>query len=491
MQVYNFATHTRSLSCTYQTDVNFSLKGSRNTNQQGINVFQHDVLKNARDACINNYSSLILSNDMLASDAFELQTLEAPVKRIISTYLAVSITNELNDATRYLYFNNERETDSSNFSEYTSHQMLPLSEIVEESQRFFNVELIDSQYARVNFKYNNKNYYLASNTNDNLLFASNARYRDFNSLRFNFIDETTFFYVLDEASNTLFLLKPLLNNITMGMGLSAADSTKLQLLSATNPTNYYAFNTFNFKIRDNIDLVPKKLNTSQATYNVNNIDDLDVLETTANLTNNILLASQYNAATTKDIPARPLVLKNQHSLMSHVDECSYTDFINGEPGPQLRQYTTIVAGNEQEKGNDAIAINYTIFTNDYSAKPDAYTLFKTSANLYPYAQLNINDSTLVQDGALGGNSPHTSDQLFMQKNNAQGADGQYLCTWLSGGTWVDRYYNNNKMTPLDAAKAVNGVYGVYENYVQQLLQTYSVDYDFFDKKSDFVFEPNA
>ena len=490
MQVYDFATHTRSLSCTYQTDTNFSLKGSKNTNQQGINIFQHEALKNARDARINNYSSLILSNELLASDAFALQTLEAPEKRILSTYLAVSITNELNDETRYLYFNNERETNSSNFNEYTSQQMLPLSQIVEDAQRFFNIELIDKQYARVNFKYNGKSYYLAANTNNELLFVSNARYKDFANLNFNFVDETTFFYVLDEPSNTLFLLKPLPSNVTRGVGLSAINATKLELLSTVNATNYYAFNTFNFKIRDNIDLIASKLNTSQAKYNVQNIDDLDILSTTENLPNNILLASQYNAATTREIPTRPLILKNQHSLMSHVDECSYTDLINNAPGTQLREYTTIIAGNEQEKGNDAIAINYVIYANDYVAKPDAYTLFKTSADLYPYTQLNINDSTLVQDGAFGGNNPYISDQLFMQKNDAQGADGQYLCTWLSGSNWVDRYYNNNKMTPLDAAKAVNGVYGTYEDYVQQLLQTNAVDYDFFDKKSDFVFEPD-
>lgn len=490
MQVYDFATHTRSLSCTYQSDINFSLKGSRNTNQQGINIFQHDALKNAKDARINNYSSLILSNDVLASDAFELQTLDAPVKRILSTYLAISITNDINENTRYLYFNNERETSSEKFNEYTSQQMLPLSQIIEESQRFFNVELINEQYARVNFKYNNRNYYLAANTNNDLLFVSNDVYKDFANLKFNFVDETVFFYVLDEPSSTLFLLKPLPNNVTKGMGLSAADATKLQLLSAVNTTNYYAFNTFNFKIRKNINLIDKKLNTSQAKYNTNDVNNLDVLETTQDLTNNILFASQYNAASTTTLPTRPLILKNQHSLLSHVDECSYTDLINNLPGPQLRDYTTIISGNEQEKGNDAIAINYTVYVNDYVAKPDAYTLFKTSANLYPYVQLNINDSTLVQDGALGGNSPYTSDQLFMQKNNAQGMDGQYLCTWLSGSNWVDRYYNNNKMSPIDAAKAVNGVYGSYESYIEQLLQTNDANYDFFDKKSDFVFEAN-
>lgn len=492
MQIYDFATHTRSLSNVYQTDVdfNFNFKGSKNTNQQGINVFSHNAMRGARDAAINNYSTLILTKELLSQDAFEVSALPDPEKRIISTYLAISITNELNDATQYLYFNNERETTSDNFNAFTSHQMLPLQDIVNEEQRYFNVQLIDKQYARINYKYNNRNYYLAANLQNELLFVSDEQYKDFNDLILNFVDETTFFYVLDENTDTLFLQKPLPNNDTRAVGLSAPQSSKLQLLTAANATNYFAFNTFNFKIRANVNAVTSKLNTSWIKYNVDDIDDLDVAGVKQNLSNNMLIASQYADATTNSIPSRPLILKNQHSLMSHMDECSYINLQDGEPGTQLRQYTSIFAGNEQEKGNDAIALNYTIYTNDYSAKPDAYTMFKTSSDLYPYAQLNINDSTLVSDGALGGNSPYTSDQLFMQKNAAQGADGQYLCTWLSAGKWVDRYYNNNKMTPADAAKAINAIYGTYENYVQQLLQTNNVDYDFFDKASDFVFEPN-
>lgn len=492
MQIYDFATHTRSLSNVYQTDVDFSFnfKGSKNTNQQGINVFLHNALLSARDVAINNYSTLILTDELRTHDIFEISALPEPEKRIISTYLAISITNELNDATRYLYFNNERETTSSNFNEYTSHQMLLLQDIVNDEQRFFNVELIDKQYARINYKYNNRDYYLAANTQNELLFVSSNQYKNFNDLTLNFVDEITFFYVLDDKTNTLFLQKPLVGNDTRAVGLSAPQSSRLQLLTAVNATNYFAFNNFNFKIRSSTSNITSKLNTSWATYNVDDIDNLDVATVKQDLSNNLLIASQYADATTHSIPSRPLILKNQHSLMSNMDECSYTNLQDGSPGTQLRQYTSIFSGNEQEKGNDVIALNYTLYTNDYVAKSDAYTMFKTSNDLYPYAQLNINDSTLASDGALGGNSPYTSDQLFMQKNAAQGADGQYLCTWLSGGTWVDRYYNNNKMTPADAAKAVNAVYGTYESYVHKLLQTNEVEYDFFDKKSDFVFEPN-
>lgn len=490
MEVYSFATHTQSLSSKYSAANGLTLRGSENTNQQGINTFTHNALLCARDIAINNFSTLVLTDNKKVDEVYNLDELAAPEKRIISTYLAISITNDLDQDARYLYFSNERETYSSNFNEYTTQQMLPLTAIVNDAQRYFNVELINSQYARINYKYDNRDYYLAANTSNELLFVSSELYRPLNDLIFNFIDETTFFYVLDEGTNSLFLQKPLPNNVTRGVGLSAANGTYLQLLSATNASNFLSFNTFNFKIRSSILPVESKMNTSFVKYNVDNIDDLEIGSIKTNLTNNFIVASQYHTISANEISSRVLKLKNQHSIMSHMDECSYTDLQDGLPGTQLREYTTLVTGNEQEYGNENIIVNYTIYSNDYTAKPDSYSLFKTSSDLYPYTQININDTTLAADGAFGGNSPYTSDQLFMLKNNEQGADGQYLCTWLSGGTWVDRYYNNNKLSPLDAAKAVNAIYGTYESYVDALIQANDVTNDFFDKKSDFVFQPD-
>lgn len=498
MQVYNFATYTRSLSCEYQSDVDFAFRGNKSNNQQGIDIYLHNSMLSARDARINNYSALVVSDDMAADNAFVLTDIEAPVKRVISTYLAISITDEINADTLYLYFNNNRETDSPDFSHYTSQQMLKLADVVEDSQRYFNIELIDGQYARINFSYNNVNYYLAANNQSDLLFVAGPEYVDFTSLNFNFVDETIFYYILDEASDTMFFLKPFPGGITKSLGVTNTGSTKLQLLTALSPDNYFNFNNFNFKIRANADHATQKLNSSWTAYDTVNVNGLSVDDnkTHYDLTNNILIASQYAEADYQRVPAKPIILKNQSSIMSRMDQSSYTDLQNGEPGTQLRQYTAAFTGNEQERGNDSITLNYITYTNDYIIKPDSYSIFKTSGDLYPYSQLNINDSTLASDGALAGSSPYTSDQLFMQKNNAQGADSQYLCTWLSAGPantkgmWVDRYYNTNKISLLDAVKAVNGAYGTYNNFVQTYISSNNITSDFFDKASDFVFEPS-
>lgn len=496
MQVFNYSTHMTSASCTYHDDVDFKFKGNTSNNQQGINIFLHNFMLSARDVAMNNYSALVLSNELNLDDVFELRPLQKKPGAIISTQLGLSIDAAQNAATKYLYFDNQRETFTFDFNAATSHRLLTLDEIPYPEQSFFNFEMLDEKYARICYKYKHEKFYLAINSNEDVVFA--AGYTDFDDLNFNYIDETIFEYIFDGSSESLFLRKPLSGNRTKFLGVSGFDSNKLQLLSAFNASNYLLFNNFNFLVRSNALQIDNKMNASWASYTTDDVNKLNINDATLleNLPSNLLVAAQYADATPLQVPARPIVLKNQATQLGTLDKASYTNQRNDNAGPINRDYTNIFAGNSQEKGDENIAINFTMFSNDFVAKTDAYSSFKTSESLYPYEQLNVNDASLRTDGAYAGDSPYTSDQILASKNAAQGADGQYLCTWLSAGPnnasaeWVDRYYNSNKMSPLDAAKAVNATYGTYEDFVSAYLQQQSFAYDYFDKKSDVVFEPN-
>lgn len=496
MQVYNYSTHMTSASCTYHNDVDFKFKGNTSNNQQGINIFMHNCMLSARDVAMNNYSALVLSNNLSLDDVFELRSLQKNPGSIINTQLGLSIDAEKNDATKYLYFDSQRETFTFDFNAATSHRLLPLNEMPHSEQSFFNFEMLDEKYARICYKYQHEKFYLAINSNEDVVFA--AGYTNYDDLNFNYIDETIFEYIFDGSGESLFLRKPLSGNRTMFLGVSSFDSNKLQLLSAFNASNYLLFNNFNFLVRSNALQLENKLNASWASYTTDDVNKLNINDETLleNLPSNLLVASQYADATPLQVPARPIVLKNQATQLGALDKASYINQRNDNAGPINRDYTNIFAGNSQEKGDENIAINFTMFSNDFVAKADAYSSFKTSASLFPYEQLNVNDACLRTDGAYAGDSPYTSDQILALKNAAQGADGQYLCTWLSAGPdsasaeWVDRYYNTNKMSPMDAAKAVNATYGTYEDFVSAYLQQQSYAYDYFDKKSDVVFEPN-
>ena len=496
MQVFNYSTHMTSASCTYHDDVDFKFKGNTSNNQQGINIFMHNFMLSARDVAMNNYSALVLSDELKLDDVFELRSLQKKPGSIISTQLGLSIDATQNANTKYLYFDNQRETFTFDFNVATSHRLLTLDTMPVPDQSFFNFEMLDEKYARICYRYKHEKFYLAINSNEDVIFA--AGYTNYDDLNFNYIDETIFEYIFDSSGESLFLRKPLSGNRTKFLGVSGFDSNKLQLLSAVNASNYLLFNNFNFLVRSNELQVGSKLNASWASYTTDDVNKLNINDATLlnDLPSNLLVAAQYADATPLQVPATPIVLKNQATQLGTLDKASYINQRNDNAGPINRDYTNIFAGNSQEKGDENIAINFTMFSNDFVAKSDAYSSFKTSASLYPYEQLNVNDASLRTDGAYAGDSPYTADQILALKNAAQGEDGQYLCTWLSAGPngssaeWVDRYYNSNKMSPLDAAKAVNATYGTYEDFVSAYLQQQSFAYDFFDKKSDVVFEPN-
>lgn len=497
MQVFNYSTHMTSASCTYESDVDFKFKGSFSNNQQGINIFLHNCMLSARDVAMNNYSALVLSNDITLDDVFNLRTLEKRPGFILDTRIGVSVTAETNAATKYLYFDNQGETLTQDYNVATSHRMLPLDKMPYPAQSIFNIEMLNEQYARICYKYMHEKFYLAVNANEDIVFA--AGYAPYDDLNFNYIDETIFEYIFDNSGESLFLRKPLSGNRTKFLGVSGFDSNKLQVLSASNAINYLHFNNFNLLIRSNFLETDAKLNASWVSYTTEDTNKLYINNETilTDLPSNMLVASQYCDATPTQVPARPIVLKNQATQLGTLDKASYTNLRNSNPGPINREYTNILAGNSQEKGDENISINFAMMGNDFVAKSDAYTAFKTSQSVFPYTQLNVNDASLHTDGAYAGDSPYTSDQILTLKNDAQGADGQYLCTWLSAGPnvesaeWVDRYYNTNKMSPMDASKAVNATYGTYENFVNAYLQQQSFAYDFFDKKSDVVFTPNT
>jgi hypothetical protein len=485
-----------SASCTYHKDVDFKFKGNISNNQQGINIFMHNCMLSARDVAMNNYSALVLSNNLSLDDVFELRSLQKKPGSIINTQLGLSIDAQKTAATKYLYFDNQRQTLTFDFNVATSHRLLTLEEMPQPDQSFFNFEMLDEKYARICYNYKHERFYLAINSTEDVVFA--AGYTDYDDLNFNYIDETIFEYIFDSSGESLFLRKPLSGNRTKFLGVSGFDSNKLQLLSAFNASNYLLFNNFNFLVRSNAVQLNNKMNASWASYTTDDVNKLNINNETllSDLPSNLLVVSQYANATPLQVPARPIVLKNQATQLGTFDKASYINQRNDNAGPINRDYTNIFAGNSQEKGDENIAINFTMLSNDFVAKADAYSSFKTSESLYPYDQLNVNDASLRTDGAYAGDSPYTSDQILALKNAAQGADGQYLCTWLSAGPnnasaeWVDRYYNNNKMSPMDAAKAVNATYGTYEDFVSAYLQQQSFAYDFFDKKSDVVFEPN-
>ena len=143
-------------------------------------------------------------------------------------------------------------------------------------------------------------------------------------------------------------------------------------------------------------------------------------------------------------------------------------------------------------------MTYNFYNTEFIFKPDEYTAFTTPDSLYPYVQLNINDTLFAINGALGGDSPHSSDKIYTK--NIQGSYpniGNYLCTWLSGGNettpglWVDRYFNTSKITPVEALTATAFKLYDFTSIVEEKIEEGIIANDaYFDVKSDLTIDPN-
>jgi hypothetical protein len=132
----------------------------------------------------------------------------------------------------------------------------------------------------------------------------------------------------------------------------------------------------------------------------------------------------------------------------------------------LRKYNKVHVGDSGVDQNE-VFLGFTTEYNSLHFDPDRVTYFHVPSKLGKYNRININDTNLIEGGAIGGDSPENSDKIFKKNynygkvtntGNPSGLlNGQYLCSWLyydpvnpSNSAWVDRYYSPRKFNKTDA-----------------------------------------
>ena len=133
----------------------------------------------------------------------------------------------------------------------------------------------------------------------------------------------------------------------------------------------------------------------------------------------------------------------------------------------LREYSRIFTGTNQETGYETPFFGFTTDTTDITFNKDKITYFH-----YPMiapSELLVN-SSLITDGAIAGENPFTSDKIWKKQanysTNSIWGDSQpigkqtgiWLCSWLSGNAvdtnsmpvWKDRWYNPGYIDPTTA-----------------------------------------
>lgn len=267
-----------------------------------------------------------------------------------------------------------------------------------------------------------------------------------------------------------------------------------------------------------------------------------------NVFNNFMFSIPYKTITEKQGKYNVLQLKNQ---LTPSYEMSRANPFPNYRDCDHREYDKIFTGTNQIKGTDQISLGYNSYVTVIDLEPDKITYFNAPQDMYPTKRINVNDSGLIEAGAIGGDTPIVSDKLFKKAadykfNTPYGApsdeeSGVWLCTWLKanigtdwdarvkytenlvvnfnnktyraktdnqdkqpdvnnldweaipGGdpVWVDRYYNPKAYSAQEALE-IEGQYYDYTSKFEYVIQKFNAENEYvFDKRSDITFEPGS
>ena len=284
----------------------------------------------------------------------------------------------------------------------------------------------------------------------------------------------------------------------------------------------------------------------KTTGDENNLE-VNLTRSYTNVYNNYLIDAQLTEIDRDQMKVNFMQLKNQISPHGNMSR--------GNPFPNLRdvdhrEYHKIFKSKIRDEDPE-LFLGYDSYETEIVANPGEVTYFNAPQNMYPYKKININDAGLVEAGAIGGDTPLVSDKIFKKAadykyNTPYGAPldeetGIWLCKWLKSNigviwdrhtlyrknvlvehdwvvykaivatrgdrpdinariwdktdfppyVWVDRYYNPEYFTALEAL-SLSGQYYTYEDKFTYIIDSLEAQNEYvFDKQSDITFEPGC
>ena len=487
------------LSAAYKHDKTFQINGYQYATDVGISYQFSDIFLNTNDNKVNNYSNLFLSKKQNINDVFSIKQLDQLVDEGFSTYLA---GNAIPNVTNFSKFWVIQEKDIS----ATAAAVAVSGSIAELDQRYlFDIIFLDEASCKISHEDKGVARYLTVDVTNNLVFAVDA-----SADALGQYSPQIFNYIYDRDSDAILFLKNL-NDIPKFLELN--NTTNKLVLSdplTAGSIPYSSLSLWKCMYRPEISN-NTKLYDSWVSYNKNfktNSQDINYLRSYENIQSNILVHNEFFNVSGTTLDVNCLSLKNTNTPENFQSRNNPFIF---ETAVEQRDYKKIFSGSNQIFGDDNISFSYEAFTNLIKFDPDKVTYFHIPNNFYPYKILNINDSGLIEAGAIAGDHPLKSDRVFKKKadykltshygDTIEETDSTFLCSWLSGSInpdvkpiWMDRYYNPKKVSFFDALsgnpfEAIRYV-SLFECLFDQARAILN-DVDIFDKPSDLVFEPGT
>lgn len=453
----------------YYVDDSFSVNTSTNLFEQGMNPIRADGLNQLNGQRINSYNSFYLSTKRKLSEIFTFTQLANSLNTIITPlrfgtgpsykYLKFAVDGF------FLVGSEDTETGTTRF------------QLVFETDRTMYIKHVT----------NNVEYRLCFENDGTIYFATTATSQKYS---LGYLIDSDGYLILYNTDQVPYKIITYTGTTLVQSPISAGETTRggSSLITIDYNYTYLDYNIDSSWVgynRFNINLA--EINSNRSAFD---LDNQYLLTTTYN---NIHNGIDINFLNLKTNISESNVVKRGSSLNTGPSEIPSVDY---------RFYSSINTGNSQEWGNEDIVLTYVFFDKDIKVEPGTDTYFTTPSSIYPYNQININDTKFVVNGAYGSISPLVSDKIKKLRKNSSGFNnGRYLVTWLSGNgygdsyRWVDRYYYPDLITKEEAYTAdifrpsfddpIDSV--VYSELYKQEINRSPI----FDKASDLFLEPDT
>lgn len=447
MDVYTLSsTSFFGLSSTYPYDKTLKFNENITFTEQGVNVPVNEAFKNLNDNTLNNFSALFLSKKDLILSSFKIDPLAKLEDEGFSTYFAVNAIGTVTPSSRFwvvgeppVTFNTAVLKVSGDYSGFNN-------------QYLFDIELIDDKFCKILHENEGIIRYLTVDYTGNISFCKDVGLDGVGAY-----SPQIFYYVYDRAYDYIILLKNI-NDIAKYVFYNANTESLTLVDPITGTTVPYNIQSI-FRVRSRNPapntthifdpwLSYKKDLHTNSQY-VNSEKSIHKIKS------NILFHNEFFTLSSSTFNLNALSLKNTNTPENY--QSRNNPFFN-ENSVEFRDYKSLFSGHNQKYGNDNLSLNYETYTTSILLKKDQITYFHIPQIFYPFERLNINDSGLIEAGAIAGDHPIKADKIFKKKadykytshfgDTAEETSGNFLCAWLSGNRdpnakpiWVDRYYN--------------------------------------------------
>lgn len=457
-----------NLSGEYKFDKSVDLFNTDITVTGNLNLTYTAYLSNLNDYTNNNFSLLFLTKNSVVNRIFNNS-----IPKIDSNKQICILANRMQgdfvaEDTRFvglssttLSLNGILTLSDSNFFEIdflSSNELLLLTK----KDRFNYFICVDDINVQITTIVKQENYQL--NTSE------------LNKIRFN--------YIYDISKKSIIIYRIIQNQVYI-LSVDGEVNIRLRKSGLTDLTVNDIFSLL--KLRD---LPQLKNNLSIVSYkkgiDKNNLN----IESSVPVSNNFLAHIEYENIKNTSTYVNFLTLKNQINISDKSAVINLKE--------NIREYNSIYSGGNREEGYENITLGYSSNYYPILLKSDKTTWFHVPHNNDNFRP-NINDTLLVDSGAIAGKAPIFSDKIFKKAANYattsnmgvtldEEQTGTWLCSWLSGGAngsiWVDRFFNKTSFTPYEAL--------IYSSNV-----TYTPKYDgkkgegITDTPSNMTLEPGA